>query len=64
MGKLIFNTNDEGRERLKALYVSFGGDPAVWDAKIARMNKERVDSHEDYEYEMRQRPSHGKRRPG
>lgn len=64
MGKLIFYMDDESREQLKAMYVALGGDPDEWDRKIARMNKGRVDSHEDYAYEMRQPPSYGKRRPG
>ena len=63
MGTLIFNTDDEGRAKLKAMFVALGGDEKEWDEKMRRLDNQ-IESTGEISRIMKEKPHWGKRRPG
>lgn len=62
MDELYYITDEEGQKKLRDLFIRMGGKAEVWDRKYKK--RRHIDTREDYEYEMRQRPHYGKTRPG
>lgn len=62
MDELYYITDEEGQKKLRDLFISMGGDADWWDNRFKP--RKHIDRHEDYVYEMKQRPHYGKKRPG